>query len=106
MIHFVDVTSLPSLCYRVASFVARMRVASRQNCDPCRSSWNFDLVHLVLFLRQISRIHLLDTQTMRLTIATEEGATFNVDVDSSMELNDFAALLEAEASHPRSQQRA
>lgn len=43
---------------------------------------------------------------MRLTIATEEGATFNVDVDSSMELNDFAALLEAEVSRPRPQQRA
>lgn len=42
---------------------------------------------------------------MRLTIATEEGATFNVDVDSSMELNDFAALLEAEVRLPRSSQR-
>lgn len=36
---------------------------------------------------------------MRLTIATEEGSTFNIDVDSSMELENVMALLEAEVSH-------
>lgn len=35
---------------------------------------------------------------MRLTIATEEGSTFNIDVDSSMELENVMALLEAEVS--------
>jgi hypothetical protein len=40
---------------------------------------------------------------MRLTIATEEGETYNVDVDS-MELENFKALLEAEVreSNPTS----
>lgn len=36
---------------------------------------------------------------MRLTIATEEGETYNVDVDS-MELENFKALLEAEVREP------
>lgn len=35
---------------------------------------------------------------MRLTIATEEGSTFNIDVDASMELENLMALLEAEVS--------
>lgn len=37
---------------------------------------------------------------MRLTIATEDGQTFNVDVDATMELENVAALLEAEVSRP------
>jgi hypothetical protein len=35
---------------------------------------------------------------MRLTIATEEGTTFNIEVDASMELENVMALLEAEVS--------
>lgn len=33
---------------------------------------------------------------MRLTVATEEGSTLNIDVDPGMELENVAALLEAE----------
>lgn len=35
-------------------------------------------------------------QKMRLTVATEEGSTFNIDVDPGMELENVAALLEAD----------
>lgn len=35
---------------------------------------------------------------VQLTIATEDGVTFNVDVDLSIELENFMALLEAEVS--------
>ncbi|ORY58331.1 ubiquitin-related domain-containing protein [Leucosporidium creatinivorum] len=37
---------------------------------------------------------------MRLTVATEEGSTFNIDVDPGMELENVAALLEAETGIP------
>lgn len=33
---------------------------------------------------------------LRLTIATEEGSTFNIEVDGTMELENVMALLEAE----------
>lgn len=36
---------------------------------------------------------------MRLTVATEEGDTFSIDVDPGMELENVSALLEADVSH-------
>lgn len=35
---------------------------------------------------------------MRLTIANQEGSTFNIDVDATMEMENVMALLEAEVS--------
>jgi hypothetical protein len=35
---------------------------------------------------------------MLLTVATEDGATFNLDLDGSMEVETLAALLEADVS--------
>jgi hypothetical protein len=35
---------------------------------------------------------------MRVTFATEDGETFTVDVDATMELENVAALLEVEVS--------
>lgn len=103
MMHLTPISSLPWRASRSASLESTVRVVSSTKLRSVRSNSNFDLVQFSLFLRQISRIHLLETGRMRLTIATEEGATFNVDVDSSMELDDFAALLEAEVSRASSQ---
>lgn len=67
------------------------KIVQQIDCIPLnRSKSPFELSFLDLSLDEI--------YPMRLTIATEEGTTFNIEVDASMELENVMALLEAEVS--------
>jgi hypothetical protein len=85
-------------------FCLRPRLTRRASCSRSSSCFHY-LVSLSppRTHAQLSVLHSTPSrppqnslQKMRLTVATEEGSTFNIDVDPDMELENVAALLEAE----------
>ena len=95
-IHFELLSSLISYATRLyASTTYAQSLPNRSISSPLDLSTFPPFLSLQLATNPQNR-------TMLLTVATEDGNTFNLDISGDMEIETLAALLEADVSEPLS----